>query len=61
MLVLPIAGGFFAAVVSFGIAQVIEYVAKIEYHTSSQKNEAVLRTLQKIEEHLQAIRERSKE
>jgi len=56
LIVTPVVG-VLASFVAFGIAQVIAYVAKIEYHTSSEKNEAILRSLHQIEGHLQAIRD----
>jgi len=58
VLVSMAASGVLASLLAFGIAQVIEYIAKIEYHASSEKNDAILRSLHKIEAHLQAIRER---
>ena len=52
--------GGFVALIFFGIAQVLESIAKIEYHTSCEKNEAILNSLHKIEGHLAAIRETKK-
>ena len=53
--------GGFVALIFFGIAQVLESIAKIEYHACREKNEAMLHSLHKIEGHLEALREKKKE
>jgi hypothetical protein len=48
--------GGLLALVFLGIAQVLMSVARIEFHACTQKNEAMLRSLHKIEGHLEALR-----
>lgn len=52
--------GGLVALASFGVAQILTIIARIEYHTSNEKNDAILRSLHKIEGHLAAIREKGK-
>lgn len=49
------ASGVLSSLVSFGIAQVILLVAKIEYNTAAQKDAAILQSLHKLEASLQPV------
>lgn len=51
------AAGIFGSLVFFGIAQVLNYFAIIAFHASNEKSEPILRSLHKIEGHVEAIRE----
>jgi flagellar motor component MotA len=48
--------GGLVALVFFGGAQLLMSIARIEHHASTEKNEAILRSLHKIEGHLEALR-----
>ena len=50
--------GGLLSIAFFGVGQVLTSIARIEYYSSTEKNEAILHSLHKIEGHLAAIRER---
>ncbi len=46
----------FGALVSFGVAQLLNYFAIMAHHAANEKAEAILQSLHKIEAHLEAMR-----
>jgi len=53
--------GVLSALVAFGMAQVVEYVAIIAYNTENGKSAEMLAALQKIERHLAVLEKAASE
>jgi len=53
--------GGLISLVFFGVAQLLMSIAKIEFYASTQKNQAILRSLHNIENHLESLRKEKNE